>query len=380
MIHTRKLEIAAITAMFLLLPITAFAAEFRVGEQPSLPSGETLVNDLYIVGGTVNVGGTVRGDAVTGGGTLILNGPVTGDILATGGNITIVSDVGDDVRVAGGNITIQGRVADDLLIGGGQISIGGKGVGGDIAIGGGVVRIEAPVTGNIMIGGGDVYINATVGGNVNIKAEKIRFGPKTVVSGDFTYSSPEMAVLEEGAIIRGETNFTKSPDVEGAAKAGAAALFSLWFISKFLMSLAGAFTLAYIFRKFARTVVREAGEETLLEIGRGLVTFIVLPIASIILLATVVGVPFGLLGLVAFVAFMIVASLMAPVVIGSLLHKWVKKPLEYQVTWKTILLGVVIYALLPLIPLIGGIAKFAILLLTLGAIVNIKWGILKEWR
>lgn len=367
-------------SVLLLFPIAAFAAEFRVSEQPSLSAGETLANDLYIVGGTVNVGGTVRGDLVSAGGTLVLNGPVTADLIAAGGNVTILADVGDDVRVAGGNITIQGRVADDLFIGGGQINVGGRGIGGDVAIGGGVMRLEAPVAGNVMIGGGDVYINVSVGGDVNIKAEKIRLGPQASISGDFVYSSPEAAVLEEGAVVRGETQFTQTPDVQGAAKAGASALISLWFITKFFMSLVGAFAIAFLFRKFTRTVVHEAGEETLLEIGRGLVTFIVFPVASIILLATIIGVPFGLLGLVAFIGFMIVASLLAPVVIGSVLHKWIRKPLEYQVSWKIIVLGVVIYALLPLIPLIGWIVKFAVILLTLGAIVNVKWGVLKEWR
>lgn len=380
MTHAQRFGIGIGMSTLLFLPLVVFAAEFRVAEQPSLPAGETLSNDLYIVGGGVNVGGTVQGDLVSAGGTLILNGPVSTDLIAGGGNVTVLGDVGDDLRVAGGNITVQGYIADDLLAGGGQITIGGKGIGGDVVIGGGAVRIEAPVAGKVMIGGGDIYINAPVGGNVHINAEKIQLGPQAVIAGDLVYKSPEVAVVDTGAVIRGETKFTKSPDVEGAAKTGAATLLSLLFITKFFMSLAGAFVIAFIFRKFTATVVHEAGEETLLEIGRGLVTFIVLPVASVILLITIIGAPFGFLGFASFVALMITASLLAPILIGSVLHKWIRKPLEYQITWKTILLGVIVYSLLPLIPLVGWIVKFAVLLLALGTIVNVKWGVLKEWR
>lgn len=372
--------IAGFVAIGFVLPLFAFAAEFRVGEQPSFSSGATLANDLYMAGGTVTSAGVLRGDLSLVGGTVLMSGPVSADLIVLGGNITITGAVGDDVRVAGGNITIQGRVTDDVLAGGGQVHVGGDGVGGDLVVGGGVVRVEAPVGGDIRVAGGDIYINSTVKGSIYAKAEKIRLGPDAIITGNFSYSSPEPAVIEEGAVVRGETNFTKSPDVKGAAEASIAALFSLWFIAKFLMTFVGALIIAFVLPRYAYKLLHIAADEPLFETGRGLVFFVTVPIASILLIATIIGAPFGLVGLFAFFGMLIFASIISPIIIGSIAHYWVFKPSEYQLSWKTILLGAVIYSILPLVPLVGWLAKLIIILLAIGAALNIKIQILREWR
>ena len=66
--------------------------------------------------------------------------------------------------------------------------------------------------------------------------------------------------------------------------------------------------------------------------------------------------------------------------VGSIVHKWIFKPTEYEVSWKTVLLGVVVVAILKIVPIVGWLVFFAAFLLTAGAVVNIKWGALKEWR
>lgn len=365
----------------IFIPLTSFAAEFRTGDQPSLSAGEAVSDDLYMAGGNVTSAGSVRGDLVAVGGNVLINGPVTADLTTSGGSVTILGTVGDDVRAAGGNVIIQGQVADDLLVGSGQLTIGGAGIGGDVVVGSGVVHIDAPVRGSVKIGGGDVYINSSIGGNVHIQADKVTLGPKTIITGDLIYTAEKEATIEEGAVVRGETEFTERKDWGGAGKAGLVALISLWFLGKIFMSLAGALVIALVFRRYARTLVETATAKPLLEIGRGLVFLIVTPVVSVILLATFVGVPFGLLGVAAYAGALIIVSMMtAPIVIGSMVHKWVFKPSEYQISWKTIVLGVAIYALLTLIPFFGWIVKFGAVLLTLGAMTKIKWDILKEWR
>jgi len=105
-----------------------------------------------------------------------------------------------------------------------------------------------------------------------------------------------------------------------------------------------------------------------------------LPIASVILLTTVVGVPFGILGLLSFAALFVYSWIVTPIVVGSFVHKWVMKTPMYSVTWVTILIGVVVYVILGLIPFLGWIVRFVAALMTIGAVVRIKWDIIKEWR
>jgi cytoskeletal protein CcmA (bactofilin family) len=361
-----------------IVPVVSLGATFRTGDQPSFPAGETINDDLYIMGGGVTSAGMVQGDLTAMGGNVLVSGPVTADLLASGGSVIVTSTITGDVRAGGGNIVIQGSVLGDVLLGGGQITLSGPEIGGDVAIGGGTISIEAPVRGDIRIGGGMVFINSAVTGNVRIDADEVKLGPKANIAGDFTYSAKEAATMEGGAVVAGKTTFNERE--RAAAKAGIAAFFTVWLLMKVLMALVGAFAIGLLLHRFSRELVATAAPQPWYEIGRGALIFIVLPIASIILLCTVIGIPLGALGLLAFAALMIFAHLAAPIVAGSIAHKLIWKPAGYVVDWRTILLGVAIIFVLSLIPFVGDLVKFGIVLLTLGAAMNIKWSAIKEWR
>lgn len=363
----------------LIIPVLTFAADFKAEDQPNLPAGQTVNDDLYMAGGNVTSAGRVVGDLVAGGGSVLVSGEVTEDVIVGGGNVTILGKVGDDVRVGGGNIVVQGAVTGDVVAGGGQINIAGEGVGGDVAVGGGVITIDAPVKGDLKAGGADIRINSTVSGNVEIEADELVLGPNAVIEGNLSYSAPQEATLENGAVVRGETQYNPRRE-DARAEAALATFFTLALLAKLLMSLVGAFAVGYFFNRFSREMVATAGMQPLLEIGRGLVVLIVLPIISIIFLMTVIGIPLGIFGLLLFALLALFGSLAAPIVTGSLVHKWIWKPAGYVVDWKTILLGVAVYFLLGLIPFVGWIAKAVFFLLTLGAVINIKWSVLKEWQ
>ena len=365
----------------LCLPALVLAAEVRTGEQPSLASSERINDDFYIAGGNVSSAGTISGDLIAAGGNVLINSAVSQDVIAAGGSVTILGTVGDDIRVGGGNITISSTVVGDVVAAGGQTQISGPGIGGDVLWGGGTIRIEAPVAGDLKLGGGDVYINAPIKGNVQFMGDKLTLGSAAVIQGNLTYTSPNAAVLETGAVVRGETKYEKQESkAGGVAKAGLATFLTLALLTKFLMTLACALVLGLIFQKYAIAMVRGAVAGPLLELGRGFAVLVITPVASIILLITVLGIPLGILGLIAFVAMCIFASIAAPIVLGSVVHKWTMKPSDYQVTWLTILIGAVLYSILGWIPIIGWLAKFALMLITLGTMMKLKWDVAKNWR
>lgn len=367
-------------AALLLAPAYAAAAEFRMADQPSVGRAEVVSDDMYMAGGVVTSSGEIRGDLIAGGGSVLVSGPVSGDVIAGGGNVTILGDIGDDIRVGGGNVVINGAIAGDAVVGGGQVHLSGPSVGGDVAVGGGTVRIDSPVSGFVKAGGGDVYINAAIGGDVEVDADSVTLGPDAEIAGNFTYTSGKEATIEEGAVVRGETAYTPR---QSGAKVGAAALagiVTLALLAKLLMSLAGAFVVLLVFRRYAHVVVEKAAANPLYEMGRGLVFLILTPIVSVILLVTVIGIPFGVLGLLGYAATLIFVSFVAPIVLGTMTHKLVGKRAEHELSWRTVLLGVVLYFILGLIPVVGWVVKFAIMLLALGAMMNVKWGVMKEWR
>lgn len=96
----------------LLLPSPAQAsplARLIVGGSFTLEDGETLDDDLVILGGFVELkdDSRVRGDVSLFGGSLDVNGRVDGDILAAGGVLTL----GETARVDG-SVTVAGAVLE----------------------------------------------------------------------------------------------------------------------------------------------------------------------------------------------------------------------------------------------------------------------------
>ncbi|MDO8522044.1 MAG: hypothetical protein Q7S08_02030 [bacterium] len=379
--NTLRVSWAAFVISALIIPVVALGAEVRTGETPTFSATETVQNDLYLFGGTISSGGTVKGDLILGGGTIVVNGPVSQDILIGGGTISVFSDAGDDVRIGGGNITLAGKVGNDVVVAAGQTQISGA-VGGDVVWAGGSLNADGSVGGNMKLAGSSATINSHVKGNVTFKGNKLTLGKDAVIDGNLDYKAAAKAVMEEGAVVKGKTTYTeqggskKSP----VSPAGILAILSAFLFGKFLAALLFALVLGLSFKRCTLALISNATAHPMLEIGRGLIVLIVLPIASVIALITLVGIPFGLLGLLLFGALLLTASAWASVLVGSLVHKQFYKPADYQLTWKTVLSGVLIFSLLGFIPLIGGIAKFVLVLLALGSIVKVIWDSGKEWR
>ena len=86
---------------------SAQASIFRVGGSVVIRPDEHLVGDVFAVGGTVDVLGSVTGDVVGVGGAVTVDGTVTGDVVALGGSVTLGPDarVFGDVTVVGGMVT-----------------------------------------------------------------------------------------------------------------------------------------------------------------------------------------------------------------------------------------------------------------------------------
>jgi cytoskeletal protein CcmA (bactofilin family) len=372
-----------LSVSLLVFPLLVLAADFKAGQQTSLASTERAKDNLYMAGGSVVSAGSADKDLLIAGGTALVSGPVSGDLFIAGGNVTVLGQVSGDARIAGGNIIVSGNILGDAVVGGGQVVLSGKSVGGDVLIAGGTVRIDSEVKGSVRIAGGEIYINGPVAGDVYVKGKNLTLGPNADIKGNLKYEALKSLTTETGGKVHGETIFTQIKGQNEMKKNIAAALFAFFtimFIAKFFMILAASLFIGLVFRRYSSELVAIATARPLSEVGRGLVTMIVLPVLSILLMITVVGIPFGIFGLLSFVLLMIYANIIAPILIGALAHKWMFRSPLYMINWKTILLGTVVYFVLGLIPFLGWIVNCVLVLMTLGATINIKSQVLKEWR
>jgi hypothetical protein len=375
----KKLSFFAAVSLVIAVPVIVSAAALLVGEQPSISTQTPVLENMTVLGANVVSQGTFREDLVAFGGNLLISGTMDKDVLLGGGSIAVMGDIGEDVRVIGGNITLNSAVGGDVFIVGGQIQIIGSGIDGDVFIAGGTVRIDAPVAGKIRIAGGAVYLNGPVEGNVDINADEVTLGSSAVITGDLTYRSTKEMTREDGAQVLGETTFT--PWEKKTAPAGSAVAFiSLVALLKMFAIGIAALVLGLSFRRYFASVSQRASEYPWVELGRGLVAAIVVPIVSVLLLITVLGMPLGFLGLFGFVALAIFTAITAPIVVGAFIFKKGFRTPDYEISWRSILLGVLVYSIISIIPFVGWVFGLMVFLMSMGAVVRMKWEMASQWR
>ncbi|MDS0293063.1 bactofilin family protein [Halogeometricum luteum] len=312
----------------------ASAQEAPFGGAIVVAEGETHVGTLEAAAGSVVVAGTVDGDVQALAGNVVVTetGRVTGDVGAAAGSVTIDGAVDGDVQTASGT----------LLVGS-----------------------TAAVGGNLEAGAGDVRLDGTVDGDVTVGAETFLVGSTAVVGGSVTYDAETFSVADgasvAGTVTRDENLATATPvvgDVDGfVVPEGLVAAY--WLLVNLVL---GAVLLA-VAPRFAARVTRVGTERAVRSGGVGLLALVGVPVALVLTLFTVVGIPLSIAGFVLFALVLWVTSVYGAIVVGT----WLLSLGEYESRWAALAVGLLLVTLVGFVPFAGGVLQFLVLLVGLGA-------------
>jgi cytoskeletal protein CcmA (bactofilin family) len=240
---------------------------------------------------------------------------VVGDVLVNRGETT------KDVLVADGNVTVRGTVDGDLAVADGDVALRGH------------------VTGNVVTFAGTAIL-----------------GRRAHVDGDLLYGDKKPKVAP-GAQVDGKIKKFKAEDFSGGAIAWR---IGVWLAVTISMLVLGLILLA-LFPKAADAVARTAKARTGRAALIGLLTFFLVPLAGIIALITVVGIPLGAGLLLAVLPIYGLAYTASAFVVGRLVSKQGARILAF-------IIGVAILRVLALVPFLGGLVWFLATILGLGAL------------
>jgi hypothetical protein len=207
----------------------------------------------------------------------------------------------------------------------------------------GPALVEGTVREALVVFNGDTEIVGTVQEDVVVFNGTVVVRSGAEIGGDLvTRGTPQ---VEEGATIRGERDSVVTRfDFEISGFAGRIAWWVGYSISVLIL---GLLLLAFAPQLFA--AVRETARERLgSSIGWGVGLFFLLPIGSILLLVTVVGIPLGIFLLLALAFIYTLGYVVATVAAGSMIMR--SSPSRYVV----FLVGWVVLRVLALIPFVGG--------------------------
>jgi len=376
----KKPFVIALSSIF-LIPTLAFALNFEAGEE--ILSTETINDDYYGAGGTIQMESNVNGDLILGGGRILVNSVVSQDLMLGGGEITIKGEVRDDARLAGGNVIINALIKDDLIAAGGNIELGESGfVGSDMTVAGGNVVIDGQVNGNLQGTASNLYINSTIKGNVAlINVDQLTLGPNGKVMGNLLYRSPTPSetVNEEtvmGVIDYKPTEFAvTNQDFRTIASGVIAGLSVFSFLS---LLLAGLIVLA-LFRFYMPNAVQTVYQKPMASVGIGFLVLILTPIIAVLFMVTGIGWAFFFILMAAWLIALFFAKITAALLIGMKLIRLNEKS-GFLKAYGSFALGALIYVLLTLIPIVGWIIKFALILMGLGGMALYETGLFKDLR
>jgi len=372
--------ILAVIMTSILIISPAYAADTRSGESVSVPAGETVNDDLYLTGAEITVDGIVNGNIIAAGNKITVNGEVNGSIIAVGQTVAINGRVRNSVRAACSTMTIEGTIGHDIVAVAGFVSTtSGSTIGRDLLVYSGVVNIKGPVSRNIRGNIGRLTINNRVGGYVDVEVGNLKLERSADIAGHLTYVSENKAVIEAGAHVNGEIAH-KPPEKKDlwqiiggiipALLGFMAVMAVVCLVLQYSMALLTGIIMILLIRKYIPGLVDTLKNKPWHCLGWGAIKFFLVPAAVIIVCATVVGIPLGLIAL----ALYLIAVYLSPLLVAIFLGKWMlKQPSGVDSTGRLIgalALGLLVIQFLDVVPGIGFFTGLASILFGLGMMVG----------
>lgn len=368
-----------VASVLIFTPHFANSAEIITETEVILDQNKSYFENVYVGAGTTNISSDVNSDLTVLGGEVVVTSKVTGDIFVAGGKTDFMGQVEGDLRILGGEVNISGSVLGDLLIIGGDVYVSSDAtLLNDIVLVGGDINFEGDSNDRLKIVSGKARINGNISGESDITTQYLEVGPNSFIDGNFSYYSPKKLNQIEGAKILGTVNYNKINTIRdtGVIKQAVVNFLNFWLLLRFITTLIIAFLLVSIFKVFAVGVNKKVVKSFWKSLLAGVLTFVLLPITTIVFLLSLVAMPIGFLLIITFIFAMIIAPAVSGIFLGGWTKKMLGKTNEYEVDFHSATIGVVFYTILQFIPVIGDFLRFVFVVVALGAMVRYTYSLI----
>ena len=289
---------------------------------------------------------------------------IEGGLSAFGANIEIVGTVIGGLEAYGGNIIVSGKNQGDLKFAGANVILSGEFLG-----------IVKGASANLTISG--IFED-----DLEVKAAKITIAPTAVIKGDLAYSA-KLFERKKGSQITGKVVLLETEEGKAWARNRsrkeeefdylAKSLF--WIISTIALIIVGLLV-NYLLPKQTEEIVSTISGSIWKSLGVGLFFLIVAPLCIIVSLFTVIGIPVGIISIFLYIIMIYISRVYVGLWIGRKLLGNYKETFSDFFFWPFVA-GTIIIGILLLIPVIGWLLRFFLLLIGLGAMWQVLWNYAK---
>ncbi len=357
-----------------LAPAASYAMDVRTasdknGPQAILVKADEVIDDsLFAAGDTVTIEGTVNGDLIAFARQVTIRGTVTGSVLTAGQTMDIQGTVGGTIIAFGSSVQITGKVTRNVVAGGQSVTVGKDGViSGDFTGFGNDVHLNGTVTRSFYAFGAFADVAGNVGRNVIFRGASLTALPTSKITGDLKayVSKTEMVHINPGAVIGGKQDIEiVKQDANRRNRGIVSRIFSevLHVVAAFLTG----FLILLIFPGVRR--VQFGDVITVLKSGGiGFLAIVAAPIAAIILLITLIGIPVAISAFILWLLGMYLAKIAVALFVGRTLMPRNQERLGPSVL--ALLVGLAIVFAVINLPYIGGIIHFLLVLIGFGGLI-----------
>ncbi len=285
-----------------------------------------------------------------------------------------------EFTVAGADVEFMGKAKKGFRAFGASVVHSGE-VEGDMLVLGAQVTLAGIYHRRVRAGAANLVLSGTFDRDVAAGAAKITVAPTAVIKGNLRYTAATLD-QKEGALVQGAVARREFRDRDQWVQKGKKALCGLWLAYWFLsipaLIIVGVLA-RFLFPRGTEDVLSRLSQFPWKSIGMGLVFIAVAPVAVMIAMATLVGIPAGIITLIIYALFLYISRVFVGVWIGRKILGIFKK------TWAAaflgpLILGTLITSLLLAIPVLGWFFWLLFVLFGVGAMWQAVWGETRRQR
>ncbi|MGB8535898.1 MAG: zf-HC2 domain-containing protein [Acidobacteriaceae bacterium] len=350
--------------VLLTLSLPGFGLELRHSEVVTVPATETVDDTLLATGNVVRVEGVVNGDLLAFGGTVEVHGTVKGDLVSFATQRTVVSGtVEGRIYTVSNSLDLDGELGHNIYALAQSLHVDNRGhVGGGILVGAGDVTLEGEVNRSVTMFAGNADVSGSIGRELTMAGDNLTLTNTARVGGNLSAQVDQLknVRIADGAAIAGKRDIQVRVRRSRFTRPGFYFFQAVWLASAMLVGWLGLVLIPGFFQASVRAV--GSGWRS---VGLGIAVLAAVPVAIVVTAITLVGLPASLMLL----AFYLAAIYLAKVWVGAFLGGLLLKPAgATKGDWLLgLLVGLLILTIAGFIPYLGGVVRFGVLCLGLGA-------------
>ncbi len=349
--------------MLLAVSLPGFALQRRHSEFVTVGANETVDDTLLAAGNVVRIEGVINGDLLAFGESVEVRGTVKGDLISFAKRTIVSGTVEGNIFNFSSALDLDGQLAHNLYGAMQSLRVSDRGrVGGGILIGAGNVALEGDVNRGAVLYAGNANVSGKIGRELSMQGDSLTVTNTARIGGDLSVRVRQLknVHIADGATITGTRDIQLRLRQSHFTRPKFYFYKAVWLAAAMLVGWLGLVLFPGFFQASAQAV--SSGWRSL---GLGFAVLVGVPVAIILIAITLVGLPASLMLLM----FYLVAIYLSKIWVGALLGRMILKPTTAtKGDWLLgLLVGLFILTIVGFIPYLGGLVRFGVVCLGLGA-------------